>query len=234
MNIRDIFKKPADDRHAGHRNSGSPRRGIHLGLSAIALVAALCFVPAFFSSPAVMATSVNRLAICNLEGSPGETIDTEVTLESTDTGERTGHWTTHYKAVDGDSEKMDITSWISFEPSSEYTLAVGESKSFMVRIVIPDDAEPGLWGATSEEADISGHSDERRTYVIFKDADSVSGSLFSGLLIPVSVNVTGRPNAFTPMVNWIQANVMVSILIAVVIVLLSVMAAKRRKMKAES
>ena len=224
MNIRDILRIPSPNRPAGRRDTPC---------ILIALVAVLCLIPISFAVPAA-ATSVNRLAICNVEGYPGDTVDTEVILQGTEPGERAGYWTTHYKSVEGDDERMDITSWISFEPSSEYTISEGETKVFTVRVSIPDGAQPGLWGATSTEAEISGHSDERRTYIIFKDTSVESGSLYSGLLIPVSVSVQGQPNVFTPFVNWVQANVMVSILIAVVIVLLSVMLTRRRRMKAAS
>ncbi|MBN1862660.1 MAG: hypothetical protein JW790_03350 [Dehalococcoidales bacterium] len=209
-------------------------RNFSLRPSLIALVAGLGLAIALLSSPAVvMATSVNRLAICNLEAYPGETVDTEVTLQSTDPGERTGYWSTHYKEVDGDDATMDITSWISFEPASEYTLAEGETKAFKVKISVPGDAQAGLWGATSEKAGESGHSGERRTYIIFKDT-STGGSIYSGLLIPVSVKVVGKPSPLAPVISWVKANVMVSVLILVVIVLLAVMLRRRRLSKADS
>lgn len=232
MNIRDILSKPCLDGLAGRRDTVRPRK-LAFSAHVVVLAAVLCLIPVFQASP-VAATSVNRLAICNVEGYPGETIDTEVILQGTDPGERAGYWSTHYKSVDGDDDRMDITSWISFEPSSEYTISEGESKAFVVRLNIPGDARPGLWGATSADAEKAGHSDERRTYIIFKDTSTESGSLYSGLLIPVSVTVMGNPNVFTPFANWVQANVMVSILIAVVIVLLSVMLTRRRRMKAAS
>jgi hypothetical protein len=198
----------------------------------IGAVAALGLVCALLVSPvAVMATSVNRLAICNVEARPGETIGTEVTLEGTEPGERTGYWSAHYKSVDGDDSQMDITAWISFEPSSEYTLAQGETKAFVVRITVPKDAQPGLWGATSEKAGESGHADERRTYIIFKDA-STGGSVYSGLLIPVSVKVLGKANPMAAVISWVKANLIVSVLILVVIVLLAVLVRKKRLARA--
>ena len=229
MNIIDSFHPP---RNGFFRRPGINLRRLPSRLSLAALVVALGLIPTLFSFSEATATSVNRLAICDLEGRPGDVINTEVILEGTDPGERSGLWTTHYKAIDGDSEMMDITSWISFEPSSEYTIAQGETKSFVVRITVPDNAQPGLWGATAADAGLAGHSDDRRTYVIFKDSDA--GSLYSGLLIPISVNVIGKANAFTPVATWIKDNVIVSILILVVIVLLAVLGNKRRHMKAGS
>jgi len=234
MNMRRFTGDLARGRFAGQGKSASPRRGFSLRLSMVGLVAALGLVAAFIGSPvAVMATSVNRLAICNLEGRAGETIGTEVTLESTDPGERTGQWSTHYKSMPGDDGKMDITSWISFEPGSDFTLAAGETKSFVVRVNIPKNAQPGLWGATSESAGEAGKSDERRTYIIFKDTDT-GGSIYSGLLIPVSIKVIGQANPMTTVVSWVKANILVSILILAVIVLLSVLANKRRRARASA
>jgi len=217
MNIKNVTEK-----------SISLRRRFSSRLSLIVLVVGLSLIPTFLIQPeAAMATSVNRLAICNLEIHPGETIGTEVALEVTDPGERMGHWSTHYKQIDGDDAKMDITSWISFEPASDYTLTEGETKTFVVRITAPENAQPGLWGALSESAGESGHSAERRTYVIFKDA-ATGGSVYSGLLIPVSVQVVGKANPMASMVSWVRANVIVSILILAVIVLLAVLARKKR------
>jgi hypothetical protein len=201
------------------------RKGIIGAMAALGLVSALLI------SPTVMATSINRLAICNVEAHPGETVATEVALEGTEPGVRTGQWSAHYKSVDGDDASMDITSWISFEPASEYTLAQGETKSFVVRITVPKDAHPGLWGATSEKAGESGHANERRTYIIFKDA-ATGGSVYSGLLIPVSVQVLGKANPLASVITWVKANLIVSILILVVIVLLAVLARKKRLAKA--
>lgn len=155
-------------------------------LVAVALLAGL-----LFSSPSVaLATAVDRMSLCNLEGHPGETIEAQITLEGTDAEERSGLWYTHYKEVAGDDGRMDITAWITIEPE-EYAITQGESIAFTVRVKIPADAGPGLWGATSEEAGQPGHSAERRTYLVFKDTIT-GGNVYSGLLIPVSVKVLGE------------------------------------------
>jgi hypothetical protein len=137
-----------------------------------------------------MATAVDRLLLCDLEGRPGETIEAQITLQGTDAQERSGSWSTYYNKVEGDDERMDITSWITIEPE-EYTIKQGESLFFTVSVKIPADAAPGVWGATTEEACQSGHSAERRTYIIFKDAVS-GGNVYSGMLIPVLVAVLGE------------------------------------------
>ena len=48
-----------------------------------------------------LATSVDRIGVCNLEGYAGETIKKEITLEGTDLEERTGFWYTYYKETEG-------------------------------------------------------------------------------------------------------------------------------------
>jgi len=197
-------------------------------LAAILLLAGLAL-----ALPSVaLATSVDRMALCNLEGSSGETIEAQIILEGTEGGERSGYWETHYKQVDGDDASMDITSWVTIEPA-EYVIKEGESQTFTVRLEIPSGAAPGLWGATSTEAGQAGHSDERRTYLIFKDTIT-GGNVYSGLLIPVSVKVLGKANPSASVIGWVKANVMVSILILVVIVLLSVMLRKRRLARASA
>ncbi|KKT26160.1 MAG: hypothetical protein UW12_C0040G0001, partial [Parcubacteria group bacterium GW2011_GWF1_43_9] len=54
--------------------------------SLVALLLGLLFIPGF----SALATSVDRMAITNLEGFPGKTIEQEITLEGTDPGERSG------------------------------------------------------------------------------------------------------------------------------------------------
>jgi len=44
----------------------------------------------FISGSTALATSVDRMAITNLEGYPGKTIKQEITLKGTDPGERSG------------------------------------------------------------------------------------------------------------------------------------------------
>src|SRR3989338_9938735 len=125
----------------------------------VALLLGLLLVQGSFA----LATSVNKMSLTNLVGYPGKTIKAEIALEGTDSGERAGFWYTHYKKIEGDNEKMDITSWITIKPK-DFIIKQGEKKVFTVEVKIPRNAEPGLWGATSEEAGQEGHSDERRTY----------------------------------------------------------------------
>lgn len=177
-------------------------------------------------SPA-LATSVDRLSLCNLEGHPGETIQAQITLQGTEAEERSGYWQTYYKQVEGDDARMDITSWVTIEPE-EYTIAQGQSITFTVRVKIPGEAEPGLWGATSEEAGQPGQSALRRTYLIFKDTPT-GGNVYSGLLIPVSVKVLGeaspllppeQPSKLAPILSYIQDNIIVVALGVIIIILL--------------
>jgi len=104
-----------------------------------------------------------------------------------------------------------------------------------VRISIPKDAEPGLlYGATSESAGMEGHSGERRTYVIFEDADAsvvaAGGSaVYTGLLIPVSVKVLGKPNPLTPVIKAIEANIISIALLAIVLILLVLLLRRKKK-----
>jgi hypothetical protein len=189
---------------------------------------------AFVSVPVpVSATAVDQLSICNNEGYPGNVIDIPITLQEGTSGERMGHWCTHYKRVEGDDDKADITSWITIIPAN-YTLKAGEVKEFTVRITIPGDAKPGLYGATSESADMEGHSGERRTYVMFEDADAsvaaAGGSaVYSGMLIPVSVKVLAEQNPLIPIIRMIEENIISILLLAIVIVLLAVLLRRKRK-----
>ena len=77
-----------------------------------ALLLGLLFIPASVA----LATAVDRTSLCNLEGFPGKTVDMEITLEGTGPEERAGFWYMHYKEVEGDDDRMDITSWITIEP----------------------------------------------------------------------------------------------------------------------
>jgi len=192
----------------------------------ILLLLGLSFIP----SATVSATAVDRLSLCNLEGYPGDTVEAKITLEGTGPEERSGYWYTFYKQVERDDDRMDITSWIEIEPS-EYVIRQGETKVFTIRVKIPRDAEPGLCGATSEEAGKTGHSDERRTYIIFKDAIT-GGNVYSGLLIPVSVKVLGKPNPLAPLVKIVKENITVTALIIVIAILLAVLLPRVRARKA--
>jgi len=180
----------------------------------------------------VSATAVDRLSITDNEGYAGDVIEIPITLESTSDAARMGHWRTYYKPVEGDDEKMDITSWIEVIPT-EYTLNVGEVEEFTVRITIPKDAKTGLYGAIAENAGMEGHSGDRRTYVIFEDADASTvaaggSAVYSGLLIPVSVKVLAERNPLIPVIRGIEANIVTIVLVAVVIVLL-VLLLRRKK-----
>jgi len=153
----------------------------------------------------VCATSVDTLSLCNLTGYPGDTVTEKVQLTG-NLPDRIGHWRTSYKYVEGDDvARMDIRSWITITPEN-YTLAQGEVKTFTVAIRIPKDADPGLYGATSPEAGLIGHSDERRTYIVYEDADaiavkeSLANVSYAGLLIPISVIVLSKPTP-TPQVT---------------------------------
>ena len=176
---------------------------------------------------AILATEVDRMSLCDLEGFPGETIDTEITLTGTGQEERSGFWYTHYKEVEGDDDKMDITSWIEIEPK-DYILKEEETKVFIIKIKIPEDAGPGLWGATSVEAAKEGHSAERRTYVVFKDAIT-GGNVYSGLLLPTAINVLPSPDPLVPIINFVKKNIVTIVLSIVIIILLVRPLLKRKK-----
>jgi hypothetical protein len=185
-----------------------------------------------FVSVPVSATAVDRLSITDNEGSAGGVIEIPITLEGTSDAERSGHWRTYYKPVEGDDEKMDITSWIEITPV-DYTLKAREVKEFTVRITIPKDAKPGLYGAIAENAGMEGHSADRRTYIIFEDADAAvvaagGSAVYSGLLIPVSVKVLAEQNPLIPVIRGIEENIVTIALVAVVIILL-VLLLRRKK-----
>jgi hypothetical protein len=176
------------------------------------------------------------MSLTNLEGAPGETIEVAISLEGTLAEERSGWWETFYKEVDGDDGKMDITAWIAIEPG-DYTITEGETKAFAVRIRIPEDARPGLYGAATEEAGLTGHSAERRTYIIFRDT-ATGGTVYSGLLIPVSVKVLGKENplvAFGKTISTlVKENLLVTALIIVIAVILVVLLPRRGRRDAPS
>ncbi len=178
----------------------------------------------------VAATAVNRLSLCNNEGYAGDVLTIPVTLEGTSV-ERIGHWRTFYKTVEGDSVKADITSWLEVNPV-DYTLKAGEEKAFSVRISIPKDAKPGLYGATSEEAGMEGHSGERRTYILFEDASAAAGAgdstVYTGLMIPVSVNVLAVQNPFTLITRGIEENKHLVALVAIAFILVVVLLRRKR------
>ncbi len=175
------------------------------------------------------ATSVNRMSLVNLEAKPGQVIKTEITLEGTDGGERTGYWYTNYKQIDGDDDKMDITSWITISPK-DFTIKQGEKLNFTITVKVPRNATSGLWGATVKEAGQEGHSAERRTYVVFKDAPA-GGNVYSGLLIPVSVKVSESADAAAGIINFILNNLLVIILSVVIIAMVVVQLILKKKKK---
>lgn len=186
----------------------------------------LSFSLLLISSCVALATEVSRTSLCDIEGYPGETINTEITLGGTGSEERSGFWYIHYKEVAGDDDKMDITSWIAIEPK-DYIIKEGENKVFIVKIKIPKDAEPGLWGVTSVEAGTEGHSAERRTYIVFKDTIT-GGNVYSGLLLPVAVNVLPSPDPLVPIINFIKKNI-ITIALSIVIIILLIKPLLRRK-----
>jgi len=188
----------------------------------------LLFSLLFILTSEALATAVDRMSLCDLEVFPGETIDTEITLEGTESEERSGFWYTYYKETEGDDDRMDITSWITVEPK-DYTIKQGEIKVFTVKVKIPENAEPGLWGAISEKAGQEGHSAERRTYVIFKDV-IIGGNVYSGFLIPVSVNVLKNPNSLVPVFNFVKQNIMTIVLSFVIVILLAMLLLKKNKL----
>lgn len=196
----------------------------------------MVFIFALMLAPGVSATATDTAFLCNIEGHPGDTITKTVTLVGTSSSDRIGCWETFYKEVEGDTEKMDITDLIAITPSN-YTLKYDESKTFTVTIRIPKYIEPGLYGATSEDANMKGHSDERRSYIRFKDADaSTVGAggvaAWTGFRIPVSVKVLGKPvqpNPLEPIIKMIQANIMVIILLAIIVILIAVMLRRKKR-----
>jgi len=186
----------------------------------------------FLSSATVLATSVDRVSLCNLQGYPGQTIETQITLEGTDLGERSGFWYTNYKKAEGDDSRMDITSWIVIEPK-DFTIKQGESKVFTVKVKVPGSAEPGLWGMASKEACQEGNSAERKTYIVFKDSEG-GGNVYSGFLIPVSVNVLESQNPLASMINFARENIIIIVLSIIIILLLVLMLTKRTKLPSVS
>jgi hypothetical protein len=180
----------------------------------------------FFGVRFVSATSVSRLSLVNLEGQAGTTITQEILLEGDSEDERFGFWYNHYKKVEGDSEKMDITSWVTIEPK-DYVIKPGETKKFNVIIKIPKNTEPGLWGAVSANAGREGYSDDRRSYIIFKDSLS-DGNVYSGLLIPISVQVLESKNSLELLLNLIVQNKWL-IILTVIILIMAILLFKKRK-----
>lgn len=160
----------------------------HYRIVSLGVFFGLLFIP----TSLVLATTVDRVSLCNLEGLPGETLETKITLKGTEFEERYGSWYTDYKKIERDNNRMDITSWIVTEPK-DVILANGESKVFTVKVTIPKDAKPGLWGAISQKACLAGKSQERRTYVIYKDSVA-GGNVYAGFLLPISVNVLENQN----------------------------------------
>jgi hypothetical protein len=176
-----------------------------------------------------LATSVNHVSLCNIEGSPGQTINTQITLTGNEDITRTGYWEVYYKKTDGDSEMMDISSWITIEPK-EFRISKDEIKTFKISIKIPGDASHGLWGATTNQAGQTGHSEERRTYILFKDTPE-GGNVYSGLLIPISVQVIGKSSPFIPVLNFFKENLVVVILVSIIVVLGILLLVKTRHPK---
>jgi hypothetical protein len=176
----------------------------------------------FLFCPAkILGTSIDRISVCNLEGYPGDLLKEKITLTTTDSASRIGFWENYYKRIDGDDAKMDISSWISVEPR-EFTLKPDERTVFILKVQIPENAAPGLWGATSSDAGLSGHAAERRMYILFRDAQE-EGNLYSGMLIPISVQVLGKASPFLPIFMFFNENSLVVFLLAIIALLLLVL-----------
>jgi hypothetical protein len=181
------------------------------------------------------ATSVDKLSIHGIKGHAGDVIDIPITLKSTSDSERIGQLHTFYKEVEGDDEKMDIRSWITLTPAN-YTLKPEESKCFTISIRIPTNALPGAYGATSPDAHLEGHSDERRTYIVFEDAETsamgTSGSgVKSGMLIPISVEVVKDASLFGAVKEAITSDAAVVMIGALCILLSTFVITMRRKQR---
>jgi hypothetical protein len=180
------------------------------------------------------ATTAERVIFCNLNAYPGDTITENMTLYG-DLPDRTGSWRIFYKPVEGDSEKMNITSWIEVTPK-DYTIKTGEAKHFQLIITVPSDASPGLCGATSEDAAIPGHVDQRRTYIEFTDGDAEAAkaggvATRTGIRIPISVNVLGtpeKPSPFEGITDTLKANILSIAMLAVIVVLLVILLRRRK------
>ena len=192
----------------------------------------LIILIALISVQLASATVTDTPLLYGIKGYPGDMITVDITLTGTHQ-ERTGHWETYYKHIEGDNEKMDITSWITVNPTN-YTLKNNESETFTVTIRIPDNAELGLYGVVSPDASAVGYGHLRRTYLKFTDADAsaVKGGgvvVWAGFRIPVSVEVLGKPNPLAQIINGIKANITVIILLAGIIILLLMVLLLRRK-----
>jgi len=209
------------------------------GMKKVAIISVLGLVlvlSAFVQIPVqtASATIVDRAIFCNLRAYPGDTITENITLYG-DLSERAGSWRVFYKQREGDSEEMDITSWVEVKPK-EYTIKNGEAKKFQLIIKVPSDASPGLWGATSEDAGIPGHVAQRRTYIEFKDGDAEAVkaggvATMTGIRIPVSINVLGtpvKPSPFEGIADAIKSNIITIALFAVIVVLLTMLLRRRK------
>jgi hypothetical protein len=203
----------------------------------IATILALGLVLALSASAQIQitsATTVDRAIFCNLNAYPGDTITENMTLYG-DLPDRAGSWRVFYKHVEGDSEEMNITSWIEVTPN-EYTIKYGEAKYFQLIINVPSDASPGLYGATSVDAAIPGHVDQRQTYIEFTDGDAEAAkaggvATRTGIRIPISVNVLGtpeKPSPFEGITDTLKANILSIAMLAVIVVLLVILLRRRK------
>ncbi len=181
-----------------------------------------CFTCLFLVYPVnSFGTSIDRISICNLEGYPGDLLHEKITLTGTDAGLRNGCWENYYKQVEGDDERMNISSWITVEPR-EFSLMLDERRIFTIKVQIPADAFPGIWGAKSPDAGLSGHAGERRTYILFKDTQE-DGNLYSGMLIPISVRVLGEASPFSSVFRFLNQNALTVFLVIIIIALFIVL-----------
>jgi hypothetical protein len=205
----------------------NPNRLQHKRIFCIAFILFLFLLTCIIISPYIIAaTTFDRTALCNMKGYQGETITAEIKLKGDGSDTRIGYWKTYYRAEESDSSNMDITGWIDIQPV-EYTIQPGETIIFAVNIHIPENASPGLYGALTEEAGLKGHAAERRTYVTFRDTPA-GGNAYSGMMIPVSVQVNRSPNLFSLFVNFISTHLTYTIM-AVIIIFLVILLLTGRK-----
>lgn len=185
------------------------------------------------SIQAASATQTDTITAYGWRGEPGEILTFSVQLTG-DKDTRYGYWYALYTPFKGDSEEMNITSWIKIEPK-EYTLSEGESEVFTITIEIPEDAKPGLYGVNSTDAPIPGHWYQRRTWVCFRDADvsakdTPGVAAWTGFRIPISVEVVGEePLITSDMVSEFFASNTTLILLAIIVVLVFFLIRSRRE-----
>lgn len=174
-----------------------------IGLVIIVLVALICL------TSIVSATGTNRIRMYGYDGYPGDIITDTITLTGSGDAARTGHWKVLYTPFEGDTEKMNLSSWITISPVN-YTINPREEQIFTVTIKIPEDARAGLYGVNSSEAELKGHWYQRRQWIMFEDTSAEAAgkavTAYSGFKIPVSVVVLGKPSIVDKLKYFIEDN----------------------------